>query len=115
MDHAGQALAQGEDADEELRQVAQTRLDEAGRARPETLANLLDGCTHQRGQGRQCGSGDQEPGHLGQPGELGDACDEGEQQGDADDETLVAGEGGEHDVRPYFVLRTGLGSPPADR
>ncbi len=70
--------AQGEDTHEQLRQVPEGRLQQAGRAGAEPLADLFDGLTDQGGQGGQGQAGQDEPGdrpgvdrgrHAGEAGE----------------------------------------------
>ncbi len=64
-----------EDADEQLRQVAQRRLQDAGGARPEPVAELLDGPADERRQERDRRRRDDEGGDgvpaavVGEPGE----------------------------------------------
>ena len=67
------ALLQREDHDEQLRQVAERRLQHAGDARPEALAELLGGERHDPRQPGQRERGEREAGHrrpglvVGQP------------------------------------------------
>ena len=61
LHHRGQAVPQGEDAEEQLGQIAERRLQQSRGARTDPLAHLLDGLADEGGQGRQGQASHDEP------------------------------------------------------
>ena len=80
----GQAGPQGEQADQQLRQVSQGRLEQPGRPRSHPFAHLVDGLPDQSGGRRQGQSGQHEAGDRVEPYRGRDAGDGREQGGGGD-------------------------------
>ena len=74
-----EALVQGEERDEELRQVAERRLDDAGRAGAEAGAELLGRVADEAREGRQGDRGDDERRHVAE-GEVADGSQRDERE-----------------------------------
>jgi hypothetical protein len=64
LDHRGETGAEGENSYQQLRQVADARLQQTCRARAQALADLLDRPAHERREERQGASGDYKTGDI---------------------------------------------------
>ena len=112
--HIGQAVAQGEDADEQLGQVAEAGLEQAGGAWAQTLADLLDGLADLGGQGGQGEAGEDELGHIGDAGGLAHRRHRGQKHSQTDHDALGLGQGSEHEEAVGRRSTRSVVSGPAD-
>ena len=93
LDHVDQPGPQREDADEQLRQVAERRLQDAGGAGAELVAQLLHRAADQRGQQADRASGEDEREHRVPAGVVRDAGQDDEGTAAPDDDLVGAAEG----------------------
>ena len=114
LDHHDQSGAQAEDPDEQLGQVAQGRLQDAGQPGPEALAELLGALAHESGQaGQGDRRGDERGGRIA-VAEFQREADSAADQGHGDEDQRAPAE--DRGKRPAGLVgdRSCLGDHPLD-